>query len=407
MRRFVHQGSKLLLFFVFLFALSLSGTGIANAAEAITGTDGVVTDKTVVRLKVPKTSVTLPIRGTYALSVQAIYSDKTSAEVTDQVTWTSSNANVAIVEEGKIKALAVGTARLTGTYNSKKVTVAVRVAGPTKVKEIAATNGSITVTLDKKPEVGVEKSDFSFQIKIDAKKPEPLTVGEFTWNDASQTASFTFEPVAVTSKKQKLIISVNYLGSKKTAKPVIVEESGAVSVIVIKNTAEDTELTLHSETDGTLLLQAILYDKNGNIITDKPVQWKSSNPKVAVVDEHGLVTAVSKGTAKIYATVDKVKSKEITVKVVEPKVPSVQLVTNVKGSKLSTSESGVFQVTADLLVDASAIQSVALKLGDKTFTGEIGNGKVTVQGEAQSSINTGTLVVTDVKGNKQEVPVTF
>jgi hypothetical protein len=405
MGRFIHQGSKLLLLFLFLFFVSFSGTGMANAEETITGTDD-SKPKTVTKLKVSKTSVTLPIRATYALSVQATYSDKTTADVTDQVTWTSSNVKVAAVDAGKIKAMAVGTAKLTGTFSGKKVTVSVKVQGPAKVKEIVATNGSIAVTLDKNPEVGVEKSDFAFQIKKDTKKPEALTVGEFTWNDATKTARFTFEPVAAASKKQKITIYVNYLGSKKTAKPYTVEESAAVSKIEIKHAADDTELTVGSETDGTLLLQAVLYDKKGNIIANKPVQWKSSNEKVAVVDEHGLVTAKSEGSAKIYAIVDKVKSNEITIKVLKP-APSVQLVKNIKTAKFSISVVGVFRVTADLVVDESEIRSVTLLLGDKSFTGKIENGKMTVQGEAHSSINTGKLIVTDVKGNKQEVTVEF
>lgn len=49
-------------------------------------------------------------------------------------------------------------------------------------------------------------------------------------------------------------------------------------------------------------LQATVKDADGGVLTDAPVDWKSSNTAVATVDANGLVHGVSAGTATITAT---------------------------------------------------------------------------------------------------------
>lgn len=57
---------------------------------------------------------------------------------------------------------------------------------------------------------------------------------------------------------------------------------------------------------------------NPSDATEKTVTWKSSNANVATVDENGVVTAVSEGTAKITATAGGKTSKACTVTVAVP-----------------------------------------------------------------------------------------
>ena len=49
-------------------------------------------------------------------------------------------------------------------------------------------------------------------------------------------------------------------------------------------------------------LKATVRDENGNVVTDAPVSWSSSNENVATVDSNGVVTGVSEGKAVIKAT---------------------------------------------------------------------------------------------------------
>ena len=52
----------------------------------------------------------------------------------------------------------------------------------------------------------------------------------------------------------------------------------------------------------TVQLSAQVFDENGNVMTDEPVAWTSSDAVVASVDGTGLVTAAGNGTATITAT---------------------------------------------------------------------------------------------------------
>ncbi len=78
----------------------------------------------------------------------------------------------------------------------------------------------------------------------------------------------------------------------------------------IKLSSSTLSLTVGQESR----LQATVKDADGGVITDAPVDWKSSNTGVATVDGGGLVHGVGPGTAKITASSGNVKD-EATVTV--------------------------------------------------------------------------------------------
>jgi len=49
-------------------------------------------------------------------------------------------------------------------------------------------------------------------------------------------------------------------------------------------------------------LVAQLTDAAGNVLTNRPVAWSSSNPDIATVDQFGVVRGVRRGTVTITAT---------------------------------------------------------------------------------------------------------
>ncbi|HUQ20669.1 MAG TPA: Ig-like domain-containing protein [Gemmatimonadaceae bacterium] len=58
----------------------------------------------------------------------------------------------------------------------------------------------------------------------------------------------------------------------------------------------------HLEVGATAQFKAILRDVSGNILSNRPVQWKSSDESLATVDQSGFVTALVDGYMFITAT---------------------------------------------------------------------------------------------------------
>jgi len=55
------------------------------------------------------------------------------------------------------------------------------------------------------------------------------------------------------------------------------------------------------EVGKTTQLVAIARDARGEVLADRPVSWRTDSPSVALVDEHGLVTAAGPGYVTIIA----------------------------------------------------------------------------------------------------------
>ena len=199
------------------------------------------------------------------------------ADSTDKLTWKSSNTNkVTVDENGKIKAVATGSATITVTTDSgKKATCKVTVVK----KATKATKVTIKKT-SKTMNVGDVK-----QLKVTVKP-------------AKATDTVTFK----SSKKSVISVAKNgVMTAKKPGKAKITVKAGnkkATITITVKQPATDvalnkTEVTINK--GKTFKLKATLTPKNS---TDK-VTYKSSKSRVASVDKKGVITAKKKGTATI------------------------------------------------------------------------------------------------------------
>lgn len=60
-----------------------------------------------------------------------------------------------------------------------------------------------------------------------------------------------------------------------------------------------------------LSLNAIIKNINGEILTDKNLEWFSENPSLATVTSAGLLTAISSGTVEVHAKSEGVKSNSL------------------------------------------------------------------------------------------------
>ena len=195
-----------------------------------------------------------------------------------QIKWTTSDPKIATVDaSGIVTAIKAGKATITATtFNGKKATCAVTVQMGSLPESVSFDMKSISV--------GVKES-VAITPRVD-EGAEAL----FTWSTKNKKIAAVSKTGKITGKKT---------GSTKITVRTQNGKTATLSVKVLKAPSKVTlsakALTL--DVYGTQRLTATLPKK-----TASQIKWTSSDPKVAAVDESGVVTGLSRGTATITAS---------------------------------------------------------------------------------------------------------
>lgn len=296
----------------------------------------------------------------------------------DAVKWTSSNKNVATVENGEVKAVGVGTATITASLAGKSDTVKVTVNNPLTGITLDQTtlalekNQSATLKVKYNPEdttdsktVKWESSDATVAKvdqngKVTALKDGTATikatVGKFTAECVVTVKRVPLTGISLDKTALELskgqsseALKVIYNPANTTDDKTVTWSSADEKIVTVKNgvvTAKATGTTTITATVGThkaectvnvnakltgikVTPEKVTVEKGqkanlsvaylpADTTDEKAVTWKSENDKVATVDENGVVTAVAGGTTKIVATA---KANDKITAVCEVKVP--------------------------------------------------------------------------------------
>ena len=242
--------------------------------------------------------------GIVSTKVQSVSLDRESAEletgetvtlvatispagaVNKNVSWSSSNEAVATVDaDGKVTAVAAGTATITVTTEdgAKTATCAVTVSEPEEL-HITLNITSISLAVGAKMFVIAEVS------------PAPETTPVFVYssgNTAVATVSSDGMVTAIAPGTTTITVQTED-GTLSESVPVTVTGIDVTSVSLDK-----TELEL-TEGDNETLVATI----RPTGATNKNVSWSSNKESVATVDANGKVTAVKAGTATITVTTE-------------------------------------------------------------------------------------------------------
>ena len=231
-----------------------------------------------------ETSLTLHVEDTETLTATV-----TPTTATDKtVTWTSSDTGVATVENGKITAVAEGTATITAKAGEQTATCAVTVVA--KDADIVAVTG---ITLNKTT-LSLEEGDE--ETLTATVLPENATNKTVTWT-SSDTGVATVENGKVTAVAAGNATITAKAGEQTAECAVTVTAAEEATVPVESITLNKTEVTL---TEGSSeILKATVTPEGA---TDKTVTWSSSEETVATVNAEGKVIAVAVGTTTITAT---------------------------------------------------------------------------------------------------------
>lgn len=224
------------------------------------------------------------------------------------VVWTSSNAKVASVENGKVTCVNAGTAKITAAVGKAKVSVTVQVTTLAESINIETKNGNDFVVASGK----------SLALKATV-SPSTAKQKAVTWSiaDGSSYAKISASGSVTANKNLTAPVTV-------TVKAVAKDGSGAEAIkqITVYPIAQGVTISdvNHERTTGTLVWDMAARDTAKFSAAVYPakaqqsVTWKSSNAKIAEVDQNGNVTCHKAGTVTITASANDGSGKKATFK---------------------------------------------------------------------------------------------
>lgn len=169
---------------------------------------------TVDSVRISPTSATIKAGSTTALKAFASYSDYTDEDMTEFVTWTSSDKKVATVsEQGVVKGIAAGTATITASLEGKKSSVSVTVTGSEEIKKIVPSKATVYLKVG-----GTVTNKINAYYADGSKK---AVTANATYKSSSASLSISKKGLLKATAKGTYTVTVTYGGKKTTFKVVV------------------------------------------------------------------------------------------------------------------------------------------------------------------------------------------
>ena len=345
--------------------------GVGDISSQITTTSGkvnVIVPITSVTLN--KTSATLNVGDTDELTATVAPANTTENKT---ITWTSSKEEVATVVNGKVTAVAPGTATITATAGNKSATYTVEVKAPLTGIALNSTSENLL------------KGE-TFDLTVTYTPANTTDDKTITWTSSKEEVA-TVVNGKVTALKEGVAVITAKVGEYTAACAINVTEKKLESISI----GSDFELEFGTSKDLT-----VTYTP-ADTTDSKDVTWKSSDSAVVKV-ENGKVTALKVGEATITATVGE---KTASVKVTVPEILIEDIVAKLDADKIEVEK------TANIIVATNPEKvteeyTATFKSSDETIAKVDENGVVTGVKAGKATI---TVKVNDKFEKKVEVEV--
>ncbi|NLS14428.1 hypothetical protein HGP28_16255 [Vibrio sp. SM6] len=301
-----------------LFATSAGTTSISATFDGVSSNALSITISSATLSSLQLTSSagnSVPLGEQLTLSVEALYSDGTSATVTDNVSWTVLPTSTLSIVNGVVTPLMTGDATVTATLEG--VTSNAQILSVTDATlesiQINATGGLYAVTLPQQFTVL-----FSAQGNYSDGSVVDIT-SRVRWM-ADNDDVLLLNNAAVGINQGVANITATLDGTNSNSVPVTVIEPTIVN-LQIDNTGESVPV------GASLSLSAYgRYLDNSQINLTNSVEWQSSDPSVAIVD-NGKVTALTQGDTTITAKTGNLTS-QVAITVTDATLTQIQIATS-------------------------------------------------------------------------------
>ena len=365
--------------------VSASGlvTAVANGSTRITATSGdgsasanaaVTVSQAADRIEIQPAVVTFTAIGDITQLTVTI-SDDNGVPIADaDVVWTSDDPAVATVnDEGLVTAVANGATLITaasGTARASAVVTIMQSAGRITLEPTDITLMAIGETAQ-------------LTAMVTDSLGEPIAGAEVGWSSNDPAVAKVDDDGLVTAVANGTTLITASAGSATaTATVTVMQDAGRITI-----SPESASLTAIGQ---TAQLDAVIYDTNDQEIIDAVANWTSSHASIATIDNEGLVTAISNGTARVTATSGNASASSlVTVRQVATSIavtpPSATLTTKGETAQLTAT---VRDANDHAIVDAP----VHWSSGDSAVATVTQDGLVT-------AVSSGTAQITAASGD--------
>ncbi len=235
----------------------------------------------VAKLTADQKKLTLRQGATQQLTVTATYSDKTTADVTAKMEWSTADRSIVTVDKGVVTAVGSGKSKIIGKYGSKMLTI------PVEVDTISR--------LEVDPNVLLLATGASRQLTVtaiysDDSKADVTEKAE--WKSADEKIATVAKGKVSVVGTGKTKITATYAG--KTA------STNVESLAIAKLAVDPSKVTIKKGETKALTATATYSDNTTKDVTGE-AEWVSANKSVATVS-NGVITALEAGNTTIVTT---------------------------------------------------------------------------------------------------------
>ena len=281
--------------------VTITATKAAETGDIVGETTITVTEAIVEALTIGSETGSFEVSagGTLQLTLEATYTDGTSADVTtkDAVSWSSDSSVTLTVSYGEVTALKAGTAMVTAEFG-----------GVTTEQEITVVDGAVLETMTVDTETGEYRTPMGTDLTLlvtghySDGSAQPLTT-DLDWFSGEESIATVVDGVVTPVSVGTVTITVT---DENTGIYCDVDiEVYDADPVLESLSIESATGSFTTRSNANLQLNAIgHFDDGSESYVDTGLTWESLDETLALVDGNGYVTPAGVGTVTITVTDD-------------------------------------------------------------------------------------------------------